>query len=38
MCVREFAWSYACDMLTRYYIEALLVNEELADRVHAAMR
>ncbi len=25
-------------MLTEIYIEALLVDEELADRVHAAMR
>jgi len=25
-------------MLTEIYIEALLVNEELADRVHAAMK
>ena len=33
MCVREFAWSYGCAILTEIYIEALLVDEELADQV-----
>ncbi len=36
MCVREFAWSYAYDMLTEIYIEALLADEELADQVWEA--
>jgi len=36
MCVREFAWSYGCAILTEIYIEALLVDEELADQVWEA--